>query len=240
MRINRISTVFLLGILLTGSIHGDDSDPLVKRIKAHDLGAIYEAGNQGRQDLIPLLEEIYDGKHGDSPASASAQCALAKLGNEKHLAAILQEVLNPSIAPRYQEEKHDALINGASDKNADAWATWKIQECASRKLAYLQDERTVQYIAPLLYDIRLVDIGHLTDSPLNGASAFAVVALSRIIKKDSPVFPRRSCSEEETAVIWQKWWETHKDYYTKLKPILPVSAVGTNQVTQPKSSGLYR
>ena len=240
MSIQRAAILFLVVIMFGRYVCGDEADSLSKRIKAQEVKAIREAGRQGRKDLIPLLKEIYAIPMApQEPVHISAQSALAKLGEEKYLVDILQELLQPATAPAFENEKRYALMCGASDAIAEASAAWDIAQAAFRKLAYIEDERTIQYIARLLYETKPLEVGHLADGPLTSKSTMAVEALSQMIHKDVPMLEGMARFSNQAMIIaWQKWWETHKDYYEKLKPILVVAAptppAATNQVSQPR------
>jgi len=232
MSICRLCILLFPMVILNSIGRGEDFSLLAQRIKKQEVSAIREAGDQGRRDMIPLLRETYAIRMAATePVHIAAQSALAKLGEEKYLVEILDELLHPAAAAAYESEYLYSIHCGASRDAAEASAVWVIQQAALKKLIYLQDERTVQYVAPLLYETRPIEVGHLADTPLAPKSSMAVQALSRIVKNNMLILEGRTRLNNEMKIIaWQKWWEAHKDYYQKLKPILPLSPAATSKV----------
>jgi len=229
MNIARFS-VFCLLLMGVGSVvQAEEIDSLAQRVQQQEIRAIEEAGQKGRKDLIPVLERIaclpLDPAE---PTRISARNALAKLGEEKYLKEIVEELVYPTSAATYGTHRQYCVrMYGASPEIKLLASTGNVQYEALGKLAYVNDKRTVQYIVAFLNDKR--KYFKFDPEPWqNGLditmSDTAIDTLASMNLKDAPVLVGINRYPRARKVAWQKWWEGHHDYYQKLKPILPPGA----------------
>jgi hypothetical protein len=205
MRLIRSTFYFVLAVGIFSALASDPETPerLEQRVKEGDTRAILQAGEMGRKDLIPIIENFAND-------DAWARAALAKLGIRKYVDEILLSLTN---ATHFSTSAHGVLQAGGSEKMSHEVIFGQMN--AFKKLAYINDPSTVKIIAAYLYDTA----NHYPEPPPGAIdrllwtsnAELAIDALRQMIKE--PPDAGKSLSVDERIKLWQQWWEQNKDKY---------------------------
>jgi hypothetical protein len=164
--------------------------------------AFRDAGDLGRKDLIPAIEN----HAADEPW---ARAALAKLQVKKYLDEILLEATGPAnhLVPE-ENEKHPVSTRSKHDR------LW-IRSQAFGKLGYIKDRSTVKVLISLLSQRENAEGSNVGgDMIFLAPSEMAMQTLAQIVD-NPPLTNRWESGETQDAriEIWQQWWEKNKDKY---------------------------
>jgi hypothetical protein len=196
---NRFICIFIIVIGFSQSVISqienstDTTKTLIEKIKTEGQKAILDAGKSGDKSLVPYLKTLVN--------SASAQMALAKLGEDEYLNQILLETESSEI---------------------------NIQNFAIRKLAYVANKQAFRKLYKLLdnkkergkkeceKEIRKVEetksdtskCGFCCDVMVFSMASEVVRVLSKTIESP-PV--KSSYGTDEDIQIWKKWFEENRE-----------------------------
>jgi hypothetical protein len=180
------------------------------------VGAIKEAADRKRKDLIPALEEAANtSADPDEPVRIWAMAALAKLGDKKYLSESIAG-LTTTNSPMFKfwNERNQRLGMRKADAEREAELTAK--GIALDQLVYIGDKSAVKYIAAELYNTNCPNRAG-SDNLLSSRTPIAWLAaraLSRMNLQDAPQ-PGVEADPEGLNRIeaWKKWWEQNKAKY---------------------------
>jgi hypothetical protein len=211
---------------LTNSQAGES---LAERVTQRDTTAILQAAEEGRTDLIPLLESVA-ARHDFSPGSpeTAARKALARLGSRTYVDLFIRDLTHTTNSEAYT---YWTVTRGFEPMKAEY--TTKIE--ALKNLAYIRSRFAVRAIASTLNDTnRPLSSAHVVrDTP----ASMAAWTLSQMNLENAPAvdqvrFPQTEADQQalrhwleghpgqqpfaspkERIAAWQQWWEQNKDKY---------------------------
>lgn len=192
----------LAALACRGDCSAQETNALEQRVRHWEVAAIKEAGNSGRQDLIPALQGAADASvDPEEPVRIWAKASLAKLGVKKYLDETIAELTTTNSA-LFEAHKNGGCRGFLSEEKSTQCAKMETQETAFKKLAYIRDPSTVKIVVQFLYSTEHYQFS--PDVPPWWASGAAVRALQQMV--DNP-----PAGVEEK--VWQQWWEQNKSNY---------------------------
>lgn len=176
--------------------HATKMQELKERAKKNDYKALLELGQQGDRSVIPMLREFKQREERHfGGASASAQMALAKLGETKEFAEILAELKDEDPGTQDRAIEKLAYIGGP-----------KAIKALGRLLGEHQTRRPKWNIPPAGTQVK----GKVFFAPLGWMAA---KALSQIV--EHPPTPPKELPSKDDMVKWREWWQANKAKYEK-------------------------
>lgn len=201
----KILYVALLGLFFVLPALGQNvsqlKEKIDKSITTESLNSILEAGKSGDKSFVPYLKKLAsqkDSKFVLDTVSSYAQIALARLGEEDYLSAIVKDVDNENIF---------------------------LQDIAIRKLAYIGGKSAFKEFYRLLNDkefrvekLTPEDIQKINETGLSSRKgdevleprSFLVMKILSKMIDNPPVSPDTQPSEKDIN-IWKAWFKEHKD-----------------------------
>jgi hypothetical protein len=205
--------VQLWAVLASGVCLGQSNDSLEQRVNRGDPEAFLQAGNEGRKDLIPILENFAnmstDPLDGDR---IKARMALAKLGVKKYLADFVADWTSTN-SPTFKFYKENS--EGLRDADTEAELATKFK--TMHRLIYIGDKSTVKFIAADLYNTSKPDRHRLSDNLLESRTPIAWLAAKALSHMNLENAPRPGPEPDPEWLnyieAWKMWWEQNKDKY---------------------------
>jgi hypothetical protein len=193
------------------------AETLDERVKRGEPNAFKEAADQGRRDLIPLIERFADSGNPADGSRIWTRAALAKLGVKQYLDETVTELTTTNSA-LYRSYRASDAFHGTPPREADRVAVYETQQKAFEKLAYIKARSTVKLVVPFVYaEENPEDYIHsggsdvVVDQP---PSELAMWTLAQIVDNPPATSPLKTNLTHNARVeIWQQWWEQNKDKY---------------------------